>query len=71
MEAGSDTWVVIETPDMNRPAHLLPSVMFYQSIQNHLQRDAVKRVIGFFVSHIPVRYIVADPLKDEKHELLR
>jgi hypothetical protein len=52
LEAGPDTRVIIETPDMNHPAHRLPAVMFYQSGQNHLQRDIVKRVIGFFVSHI-------------------
>jgi hypothetical protein len=27
--------------------------MFYQSGQNHLQRDAVKGIFGFFFSHMP------------------
>ena len=52
LQTGIDTWVIIETPDMDDPSQFIPAIMFHQPGKQHFQRDAVKRIVGMLVSHV-------------------
>jgi hypothetical protein len=52
LQAGFNTRVIIKTSDADDFSHFLPAMNFYQPGQDHFQRDAVKRIVGFSLSHV-------------------
>ena len=55
LQTGFDTRVIIKTPYADESPHLIPAITFYQLGQYHFQRDPVKRIFGFVISHVSTR----------------
>jgi hypothetical protein len=55
LQTGFDTRVIIKTPYADESPHLIPAIMFHQLDQYLFQRDPVKRIFEFLISHVSTR----------------